>query len=248
MRDVVQNHLLQVVALLAMEPPVGADPDDYRDEKVKVFKAIPPIEPTHLVRGQYGGYLEEQGVQSTSTVETYAALRLEIESWRWAGVPFYIRAGKRLATTALESLIEFRQPPRLLFAEAGAPLPQANHLAFRLGGDHEGIRLALQAKVPGETMASRAVDLSFRYDSARETAPLEDYELLLGDAIDGKPARFAREDAVERAWRIVAPVLDQPGSVHRYSPGSWGPPEADALIGSSGGWHNPGPTVASPEA
>ena len=238
-RDVVQNHLMQVVALLAMEPPVGATANDVRDEKVKVFKAIPPVNPKQVVYGQYRGYRREPGVRSDSRVETYVALRLDCESWRWAGVPFYIRTGKRLATTALEAAVRFRQPPRLLFAEAGAREPESNHLCFRLGGSEEGIRLTLQAKQPGETIASSPIDLTFRYENISSGEHLEDYELLLGDAIEGNPARFAREDAVEQAWRIVAPALGQPGPVHAYAPGSWGPRRADALVRTPDTWLNP---------
>jgi glucose-6-phosphate 1-dehydrogenase len=172
-------------------------------------------------------------------VETYVGLRLEVASWRWAGVPFYIRAGKRLATTALEAVVEFHQPPRLLFAEPGAPAPHPNHLRFRLGKGDEGISIALQAKAPGGTMASQPVDLGFGYEDVLHGDRMEDYERLLADAIEGNPARFAREDGVEEAWRIVAPILEHPGPVHRYEPGSWGPEEASALFGGARGWHNP---------
>jgi glucose-6-phosphate 1-dehydrogenase len=243
-RDVVQNHLLQVIALLAMEPPVEAEPDRLRDEKVKVLRAISAIEPKQIVRGQYRGYRQEPHVARDSQVETYVALRLEIASWRWAGVPFYVRAGKRLATTALEAVIEFHQPPRLLFAEPGAPAPHPNHLRFRLGKGNEGISLTLQAKAPGGTMASQPVDLGFGYHEALGGERMEDYERLVNDAIVGDPARFARQDGAEEAWRIVEPVLALGGPVSLYEPGSWGPVEADMLIGSERGWHNPEPSIA----
>ena len=238
LRDVVQNHLLQVVALLAMEPPVGVEADDLRDEKVKVFRAMASVAPDDVVRGQYAGYREEGGVRADSDVETFVALKLEIESWRWAGVPFLLRAGKRLATTALEAIIEFREPPRLLFADPATPAPHPNHLRLRLGGGAEGIELSLQAKVPGETLATRAVPLAFSYEQALGDQA-EAYERLLFDALQGRQALFARQDGVEQCWRIVGPALEAPRPVHPYEPGSWGPAEAEAVLGSGGAWHEP---------
>jgi glucose-6-phosphate 1-dehydrogenase len=238
LRDVVQNHLLQVVALLAMEPPVGVAADDLRDEKGKIFRAMQPIDPNHVARGQYRGYLDEGGVAPSSQVETFVALRVDIESWRWAGVPFYIRAGKKLATTALEAVIELRQPPRLLFADPDEPPPHPNHLRFRLGGPREGISLTLQAKVPGEAIVTQPVDLGFTYDEAFGTDRMDAYERLLADAIEGNAALFARQDSVEEAWRVVMPVIEHPGLVSRYDPGSWGPPEANAVIDGGTHWHN----------
>ncbi len=238
LRDVVQNHLLQVVALLAMEPPVGADADRLRDEKVKVFRATTSVDPAAVVRGQYDGYRAEAGVRPDSDVETYVALQLDIESWRWAGVPFFLRAGKRLGGTALEVVIEFKEPPRLLFAEAGTPVPHPNHLRLRLGGGNEGIELSLEAKVPGETMATRPVPLAFSYErSLGEQA--EAYERLLFDAIEGRQALFARQDGVEECWRIIEPALQPTRPVHGYASGSWGPDAADELIRPAGAWHNP---------
>lgn len=237
-RDVIQNHLLQVVALLAMEPPVDADPDSLRDEKVKVLKAMRPADPAHLIRGQYDGYLNEPGVASGSTVETFAALRLEIDSWRWAGVPFHLRAGKALATTALEVVVELHAPPRLLFSPDGCQ-PHPNFLRFRLGR-HDGVTLSVQAKQPGERLVSHPVELDVDFErvlGARQEA----YERLLGDALDGNPARFAREDGVENAWRVIQPLLNQPGPVHRYRPNSWGPPQADVVVAGHQGWHDPTP-------
>lgn len=239
LRDVVQNHLLQVVALLAMEPPIGVDAEDQRDEKVKVFRATHSIDPSQTVRGQYAGYRSEANVDPESQVETFVALRLSIESWRWAGVPFYIRAGKSMASTSLEAIVEFKQPPKLLFADVDAPSPQPNHLRFRLGGKDEGINLSLQAKVPGGQILTRPVDLGFEYDEVFGVNRMEAYERLLGDAIDGNPARFARQDSVEQTWRIVEPLLRDPGPIHFYEPGSWGPPAADELAVRDGGWHNP---------
>jgi glucose-6-phosphate 1-dehydrogenase len=239
-RDVVQNHLLQVIALLAMEPPVGVDAEALRDEKVKVFRAISAIDPAHVVRGQYRGYRQEERVSPDSRVETYVALPLEIESWRWAGVPFFVRAGKGLATTALEAVIEFHQPPRLLFADPGVARPHPNHLRFRLGGHDEGVTVGLQAKAPGETILSTPVDLTFTYGEVFGASRImEAYERLLSDAIEGHAALFARQDGVEQTWRIVAPALERPGPIHIYEAGSWGPREADHIVGAEGGWHSP---------
>jgi glucose-6-phosphate 1-dehydrogenase len=235
-RDVIQNHLLQVVALLAMEPPVDAEPDSLRDEKVKVLKAMRPADPARLVRGQYEGYREEPGVAPGSAVETFAAVRLEIGSWRWAGVPFFVRAGKGLPATALEAVVELHAPPRLLFSPDGCQ-PRPNFLRFRLGpGD--GVTVCVQAKEPGERLVSHPVELDVDFErvfGARQQA----YQRLLGDALEGNPARFARQDGVEHAWRIIQPLLDQPGPVHSYPRGSWGPAEAEAVTARYGGWHDP---------
>ena len=239
-RDVFQNHLLQLLTLVAMEPPATLDADALRDEKVKVFRAARSLSPGSVVRGQYQGYRDEAGVRPDSEVETFVALRLAIDSWRWAGVPFFLRAGKRLGATALEALVEFREPPRPLFAEAGTPMPHPNHLRLRLGGGNEGIELSLEAKVPGETMATRPVPLAFSYaETLGEQA--EAYERLLNDALDGRQALFAREDGVEECWRIVEPVIEAPGMLHPYASGSWGPTAADDLIRSAGDWHVPQP-------
>ena len=240
-RDVVQNHMLQVVALLAMEPPVSPDADALRDEKVKVLRSTRPLEAGSVVRGQYDGYCNEQGVAPTSTVETYAACRFEIDSWRWSGVPFYVRAGKGLAANALEALIELRAPPRMLFVDPNLPCPHPNVIRFRLGtGD--GVTLTVQAKQPGRELVSQPVDLDVDF-----TASLGDrgeaYERLLDDALDGNARRFAREDGVENAWRIVQPVLDDPGPIHHYQRGSWGPAEADRILAGHH-WHEPLPPSA----
>ena len=239
LRDVVQNHLLQVTALLAMEPPVGADADALRDEKVKVFRATRAADPAEMVRGQYTGYRDETGVPPDSSVETYVALKLAIDSWRWSGVPFYLRTGKRLAATALEAVIEFREPPRLLFADPDTPMPHPNHLRLRLGGGAEGIELTLEAKVPGETMQTRAVPLAFSYEQALGEQA-EAYERLLSDAVAGRQALFARQDGVEECWRIVDPALRPSEPPLGYAPGSWGPATADELMGGAGDWHVPG--------
>ncbi len=234
-RDVVQNHLLNVVALLAMDPPPSAGAEALRDEKARVLKAMRPANPHHLVRGQYEGYLEEPGVAPDSTTETFAAVRLDIESWRWAGVPFYVRAGKALATTALEAVVEFQAPPRLLFSSTDHR-PHPNRFVFRLG-PHDGVTLSLQAKEPGEALVSHPVDLDVDYERVFGHRH-EAYERLIADAIEGNASRFARQDAVESAWEIVQPLLDDPGPVYPYPRGSWGPPEADKVVGRKG-WHNP---------
>jgi glucose-6-phosphate 1-dehydrogenase len=240
-RDVVQNHLLQVVALLAMEPPTSGLADAMRDEKVKVFKAIHPLAPARLVRGQFRGYRDEAGVAAGSSVETYAALALDIDSWRWAGVPFLIRTGKCLPITATEVRVTLRRPPQHVFAgielERGAP----NYLRFRLGSEAE-IALGARTRKPGDDpndgIAGESVEL-FVCASRGEGA--EPYERLLGDAMNGDPTLFAREDEVEEGWRIVDPLLREPTPLHDYEPGGWGPREADALAAGVGGWIAPGP-------
>ena len=241
-RDVVQNHLLQVVALLAMEPPVDAHPDSLRDEKVKVLTATRPADPDHLVRGQYAGYRDEPGVATDSTVETYAALRLEIDNWRWAGVPFAVRAGKAVSTTALEAIVELHPPPRLLFSPEHCQ-PHSNVLRFRLG-EHDGVTLSVQAKQPGPQLVSGPVDLDVDFTGVLEPRQ-RPYQRLLGDAMAGNPARFARQNGVEQAWRIIQPLLERPGPVHPYPRGSWGPAQADPVPAGHDGWHDPAPGRAT---
>ncbi|NKQ58858.1 glucose-6-phosphate dehydrogenase [Amycolatopsis sp. K13G38] len=235
-RDVVQNHLLQLVALLAMEPPVSADPGALRDEKVKVLTATRAVDPADLVRGQYLGYRDEAGVAADSSTETFAALRLEIDSWRWAGVPFYLRAGKSLPCTVTEAVVEFREPPRLLFAEADPTRPEANQLRFRVKPDGR-ITLFLQAKMPGGRLASEPVALTMSEAEALGEGPAA-YEQLLDDALDGNPSRFARQDAVEQAWRIVEPALAAAQPPLPYRRGSWGPDQANAVVRRHGGWRS----------
>ena len=213
MRDIVQNHLLQVVALLAMEPPVGPESQYLQDEKVKVLTAMRPICCDRLVRGQYRGYLDEQGVAAGSTVETYAAARFEIDSWRWAGVPFYARAGKALAGAATEAVIELREPPRMLFDEAGGPPPGRNLIRLRLG-KRDGVTFTLQAKTPGPHLDSQDIDVSVDFAAALGERR-EAYERLIDDALAGNPRRFARQDMVEQTWRIMQPALDDPGRLMR---------------------------------
>jgi glucose-6-phosphate 1-dehydrogenase len=238
-RDVVQNHLLQVVSLLAMEPPVGVDADALRDETVKVLKAMPPADPARVVRGQYHGYREEDGVDPHSEVETFAALRLQVESWRWAGVPFYVRAGKALATTSTEVVVEFKEPPKLLFVDPDSSPPHPNHIRFCLGPS-EAVAFTLEVKALGEELRSRATDFHTDPGAFGAGRAADPYERLLEDAIEGDARRFAREDAVEQAWRVIDPVLSRPPPVVPYEAGSWGPPEADNLIEGEGVWHHPG--------
>ena len=225
-RDVVQNHLLQIVGLLAMEPPRSTAATDLLDERAKVLRSVRTVSPDDVVLGQFTGYTDEPGVAAASTTETYAALRLHVDSWRWAGVPFHIRAGKALAETVTEAVVEFRQPPQLLFADSTNPAP--NRLSFRLKPD-SCITLTMQAKQPGDGMISRPVDLSVAYEGALGGDGPEAYVRLLGDALDGDRRLFAREDGVEEAWRIVADVLDGPPP-ELYAPGSWGPARADRLL------------------
>ncbi|MBW3579768.1 MAG: glucose-6-phosphate dehydrogenase [Actinobacteria bacterium] len=238
LRDVVQNHLLQVVALMAMEPPVAADADALHDEKVKVLRAMRPLDPERVVRGQYVGYREEPGVDPASEVETYVGACFEIDSWRWAGVPFLVRSGKRMDSATLEAVVRFQAPPRLLFAPSGGTQPEPDLLVFRLGGD-EGVTFQLSAKAPGDALETRQVELDVSFD--RVFGPRQEaYERLLEDALEGDRRRFARADSVAEAWRVVQPVLDRPGPVHPYPPGSWGPPEAAQLAEHLGGWHDVG--------
>jgi glucose-6-phosphate 1-dehydrogenase len=227
-RDVIQNHLLQVVAILAMEPPVATHPESVRDEKVKVFRAIRPLSARDLVRGQYAGYRGEDGVAPDSTVETYAALRLQIDSWRWDGVPFFIRAGKKMATSCTEVLVTLRRPP----LRRGPEGP--NYLRFRLSPDVI-IALGARVKKAGDQMDSEPTEL--RLVHHRDEGEMLPYERLLGEALEGDTALFAREDSVDAAWGIVQPILGNVTPVHEYAPGSWGPVDADHLTAEVGGWH-----------
>ncbi len=237
LRDVLQNHLLQVLSLVAMEPPVGPESGHLQDEKAKVFAAMRAIDAGALVRGQYVGYRDEPGVAPQSTTETFAAARVEIESWRWAGVPWYLRCGKALTAAATEVVVEFRDPPALLFDEAGGPAPHRNLVRFRLGS-HDGVTFTVQAKTPGPHLDSQNVDLAVDFAAALGERR-EAYERLLDDALAGLPRRFARQDVVEQTWRIVQPALDDPGPVHPYFRGSWGPAEADRILAPGDRWFVP---------
>lgn len=236
-RDVVQNHMLQVVSFLAMEPPTGIHSDSVRDEQVKVFRTIPPLDPKHVVRGQFEGYKKEEGVAANSTVETYAAVRLQIQSWRWAGVPFLIRAGKYLPITATQVLVKLRNPP--LASLAGG---FSNSYIFNLGPGTISIVLNAQVKKLGPEMTSMPAKLSIVENQTADE--VDAYERLLGDAMHGDSMLFVREDAVEAAWAVVDPILGNATPIHEYKPGSWGPAEADRLAADIGGWHNPDPEPA----
>ena len=231
-RDVVQNHLFQVLANLTMEPPARTDSESIRDEKVKVLKAIPPLDAKNLVRGQFRGYRSEAGVAPDSTVETFAALRLEIDSWRWQGVPFYIRAGKSLPVTCAEIVVRFRQPPTM-FQDCDL---EPNYCRLRISPD---VTFAIGANViaPGqETVSQTAEMLGTQLPRAEE---MDAYERVLGDAMQGDATLFAREDYVEEAWRIVDPVLKDGTYLSEYEPGTWGPKEVDWRVTPPGGWQNP---------
>ncbi len=234
-RDVVQNHLLEIVTLLAMEPPVNAGGDALRDEKVKVLKAIRPLSPENVVRGQFAGYRQEEGVSPDSHVETFAALRLQIDSWRWGDVPFYLRAGKSLPVTATEVVVEMRQPPARVFGPMGGP-DQPNYIRFRLGPE-TAIALGAHAKRPGPGMQGRDVEL---FVDQRDRDEAEAYERLIGAALIGDTSLFARQDEVEAAWAVVEPVLSVGSMPHEYIQGTWGPKEADDVVAGECGWHNPG--------
>jgi len=230
-RDVVQNHLLQVIGFLAMEPPISTYADAVRDEQVKVFRAIPPIDPAKLVRGQFSGYRQEAGVAPESQVETFAALRLEIDSWRWEGVPFFIRAGKNLPVTATEVRVVLRRPP------LQRPAPHhGNYVRFRLSPELQ-IALGARVKQPGEGMVGTSTELSFIHRADGDE--MDAYERLLGDAMEGDQTLFSREDAVEAAWSIVDPVLGAVTPVLPYEPKSWGPEAAKRLTADVGGWLDP---------
>jgi glucose-6-phosphate 1-dehydrogenase len=232
-RDVVQNHMLQLVALLAMEPPAGNYQEAVRDEKARIFKAMRPIKLSNVVLGQYTGYLQEDGVAPKSRVETFAAVKLYLDTWRWAHVPFFIRTGKNLPETATEILVEFKAPPLGVFGEIEPP--QSNYYRFRLSPDVL-ISLGARTKVPGESMWGEGVELIVR---SHHTDGMPPYERLLGDAMRGDPTLFVREDAVEAAWEVVDPILGKGSPVYQYAPNTWGPPEADRIIERDGGWHNP---------
>src|SRR5438034_5714300 len=230
-RDVVQNHLFQVLANLAMEPPVRTDSESIRDEKVKVLRAIPPLEQRNLVRGQFRGYRSESGVAPTSQVETFAALQLEIDSWRWRGVPFYIRAGKCLPVTCTEVLVQLHQPPTMY---QGYDL-QPNSCRFRISPDVM-LAFGLNVLAPAEDSDESVELLASHHPGADE---MDAYERVLGDAMAGDASLFAREDYVEEAWRIVDPVLKAGTPVYNYEPNSWGPREVEQRVSPVGGWHNP---------
>ncbi|HEY6292244.1 MAG TPA: glucose-6-phosphate dehydrogenase [Terriglobia bacterium] len=231
-RDVIQNHLFQVLCNLAMEPPPRTDSESIRDERVKVLKAIPALDVKNLVRGQFRGYRKESGVSPDSKVETFAALQLEVNSWRWKGVPFYIRAGKSLPVTCTEVLGRFRKPPTVIRESA----LERNYLRFRISPE-VAIAIGMMVMAPGEVMAGQMAEmLASRHPRADE---MDAYERVLGDAMEGDATLFARQDYVDEAWRIVDPALKAGTPVYEYDPGTWGPAEVDQKVMPAGGWHNP---------
>jgi glucose-6-phosphate 1-dehydrogenase len=235
LRDVIQNHALQVLALVAMEPPTGNDIDSIRDKKLELFKAVRTADPEHYIRGQYDGYLEVDGVAPKSTTETFVALELEIDNWRWSGVPFFIRAGKNLPVKQTEVRVVFKRPPKLGVGPAGRR-PDPNQLVIRIDPT-PGALLRFIAKKAGEE-AFEPADLEVLFEKRPGEEP-EPYERLLDDAIHGRAQLFTREDAVEETWRIVQPLLDKPGRVHKYEPGTWGPDQAKSLTRGITEWSKP---------
>jgi glucose-6-phosphate 1-dehydrogenase len=234
-RDLLQNHILQVLCFVAMEPPRALESEAFRDEKVKLLRAIRPLDPQEVVRGQYRGYRDEEGVDPDSQTETYVAARLWIDNWRWDGVPFSVRHGKRLPERNTEITITFHRPPDYLFHEIGLGRIASDHLTVRIQ-PNEGISLAFQAKVPGPGYELQTVRMDFDYDASFRDKPAEAYERLLHDAMDGDHTLFTRADGVERSWEIVMPVLEDPPPLCTYQPGSWGPQEAADLIAPHR-WH-----------
>lgn len=245
LRDIVQNHMLQLLAILAMEPPVSFKGETIRDEKVKLLRSVAPINPAVLVRGQYTagvvggeevpGYQEEPHVAADSHAETFAALRLSIENWRWADVPFYLRTGKRMPERNTQVTIVFHEAPHLVFQEAGIQNPDPNHIAIRIQ-PNEGISLTFDAKVPGPEMKVTPVKMDFFYEDTFMTLPAEAYERLLHDALDGDQTLFLRSDEIERAWEILDPVLNGREEPEFYAAGTWGPKKADELV-APGRWY-----------
>ena len=237
LRDVMQNHLLQIVALLALEPPARCGVAGAHGEKAKVFQAMRPLAATDIVRGQYAGYRDEPQVARDSDVETFCAMRLHIDSWRWSGVPWLLRAGKCLALTACEVLVRLKPPPQQVFADAATTSAGANYLRFRLS-PRSAIALAARVKRAGQAFVGNQQELVLVEGQGGDRMP---YERLLTDAMNGNDALFAHEDAVEAAWAVVEPVLSAPPGAVIYPRGSWGPPQADRLAADLGGWHNPEP-------
>jgi glucose-6-phosphate 1-dehydrogenase len=236
LRDVVVNHIMQAVALSAMEAPAGNDAETLKDAKFALFRAIHDADPAHYVRGQYDGYLDIDGVAKDSTTETYAAMRLEIDNWRWSGVPWFIRTGKKLPVTQTELRAVFRDPPRLGFIEHGHRRPEPNQFVVKLDPS-TGTRVILDAH-RADLAGPEAITLDVEFAEQGGEAPTP-YEVLLLDAMRGDSTRFTRQDSVEETWRIFAPLLEKPPPVHTYAPGSWGPPAADELVARFGRWHGP---------
>jgi len=239
-RDVIQNHLLQVIALLAMDAPAGSEPEAMQDEKLRLFRSIRPLDPNDIVRGQFRGYRQEQGVAPESQVETFAALRLHIDTWRWADVPFYVRAGKCLPITATEVVVNLKAPPLQIFGTEQGHIP--NYFRFRLSPE---VIIGVDAAVKkiGEDMHGEPVELIARHESRIEKSP---YERLLSNAIDGDTSLFTRDDSVEAAWQIVDPILNTKLPVRDYAPGTWGPAESAKIVAGPNGWHDPTPEPPIP--
>jgi glucose-6-phosphate 1-dehydrogenase len=236
LRDVVVNHLMQVVSATAMEAPSGRDLDTIKAAQLAVFRAVATADPAHYVRGQYDGYLDTPGVAPDSTMETFGALRLDIDNWRWSGVPFFIRTGKHLPITQTEVRLVFKRPPKLGFGFEGDRAPQPNQLVIRLDPT-TGVRLIVDARrADADGPEAITIDMEFAEEGGEGATP---YEVLLHAAMLGNPTRFTRQDGVEETWRIMQPLLDSPPPVHPYPQGSWGPAAADALVADHGGWHEP---------
>jgi glucose-6-phosphate 1-dehydrogenase len=236
LRDVVVNHLMQVLAVAAMEAPAGDDADTLKDAKFAVFRSTETAEPEHYVRGQYDGYRDIEGVAKDSTTETYAALRLYIDNWRWSGVPWFIRTGKRLPVTQTELRAVFRRPPRLRFMAGGERRPEPNQFVVRLD-PMTGTRLILDAHRADRGGAQPiTLDMEFAAEGGEAPTP---YEVLLLDAMRGDSQRFTRQDSIEESWRVMAPLIDSPPPVHSYAPGTWGPPQGERLVAGFGAWHEP---------
>jgi glucose-6-phosphate 1-dehydrogenase len=236
LRDVVVNHLMQVVAAAAMEPPAAIDAQTLKDSMVAVFRAIRTAEPRNYVRGRYSGYLSTDGVAPTSTTETYAALRLDIDNWRWYGVPFFIRTGKHLPVTQTEIRLVFKEPPPIGMTMPGTGTAPHNELVVKLDPS-TGVQLSLSAK-RGDAAGADPIELDMEFSDEGGEGPTP-YEVLLHAAMKGVSTRFTRQDAVEEAWRVMQPLVDAPPEVHSYEPGSWGPEAADQLVAATGGWHGP---------
>jgi glucose-6-phosphate 1-dehydrogenase len=236
LRDVVVNHLMQVVSATAMEAPAGGDPETIKAAQLAVFRAVETADPAHYVRGQYDGYLDTEGVAAGSTTETYAALRLDIDNWRWSGVPFFIRTGKHLAATQTEVRLVFERPPRLGFGFTGDRAPEPDQLVIKLDPT-TGIRLRIDARrADADGPEPITLDMEFAQEGGEGATP---YEVLLHAAMVGNSTRFTRQDGVEETWRIMQPLLDAPPPVHRYLQGSWGPAAADAIVAGHSQWHTP---------
>jgi glucose-6-phosphate 1-dehydrogenase len=234
-RDVLQNHMLQILASLTMDPPTGQEHEALRDRKASLLKSVRPLDANHIVRGQYKGYQSVPGVRPGSTVETYAAAKLFIDSWRWEGVPIFIRTGKCLPVSVAEAVVEFKRPPRETFGEIKAI--GCGHMRFRIQPD-VAIALGTRVKVPGDRMIGDDVELVLTRQPGVDRPP---YQRLLGDAMEGIADLFTREDIVDAEWRIVGPILDNVTPVYSYDQGTWGPSEADQLFGADGRWLNPSP-------